>query len=101
MKKTFPFEEPPHQPARVVERIKSNVRKYIKRERRKPLVEGADFWAFDCRVGKKSEEAKPIHEAELIQAIDIAAKDEWTEIYIEILAKPAYRTKKENPESNS
>lgn len=96
MKKTFPLEDPPHQPARVVEGIKSKIRKYVKRERRKSLVEGADFWDFDCRAGKERESSKEIHEAELIQAVDTAATEGWKEIYIEILAKPGYRTKKPN-----
>ena len=52
MKKVFPFSAPGHQPPRVVAAIKSDVRKYVKRERRKPLPEGVDFWDFDCKVGR-------------------------------------------------
>lgn len=94
MKKTFPLESPPHKPPRVVEGIKNEIRKYLKRERRKPLPEDVDFWDFDCRVGPGSESAKPVHVAELVQAVDIAAKESWTAIYIEILAKPGHRTSK-------
>lgn len=100
MKKTFPFENPPHQPQRVVEAIKANIRKYIKRERRKALPEGVDFWDFDCRSGKESTNAKVLHVAELIAAIDNASKEGWSEIYIEILAKPGIRTRKPKAEDS-
>ena len=51
MRKIFPLEVPKHAPPRVIEAIKSDVRKYLKRERRKALPEGVDFWDFDCQVG--------------------------------------------------
>ena len=90
---------PPHKPARVVEAIKSDLRKYLKRERRKDLPTGADFWDFDCRVGQSSELAKTSHVEELIPSIDLASSEGWPEIYIEILAKTGHRTKKESTEA--
>ena len=94
MKKTFPLEKPPHKPPRVVEQIKSELRKYLKRERRKKLPDGVDYWDFDCRAGKDSESAEENHEKELAAAIDHAAREGWDAIYIEILAKPGRRAKK-------
>ena len=91
MRKTFPLSDPRHKPARVVESIKNNIRKYVKRERRKELPKDADYWDFDCRVGKAKESATSIHLAELISHVDKAAHDGWTELYVEILAKPARR----------
>ena len=96
MRKTFPFEAPPHKPPQVVAGIKNKVRKYLKRERKKALPEGADFWDFDCKVGQDGP-AKVVHVAEIIGAIDEAAANGWPTIYIEILAKPAKRTKKPRP----
>ena len=49
MKKTFRLTHEKIQPARLMESIKNEVRKYLKRERAKKLPEGADFWDFDCR----------------------------------------------------
>jgi hypothetical protein len=50
MKKTFNFSHPKKQRPRVVEAIKYELKKYIKRERNKKRPEEVDFWDFDCRV---------------------------------------------------
>ncbi|MBK1881333.1 hypothetical protein JIN85_02835 [Luteolibacter pohnpeiensis] len=94
MKKLFPLTSPNHQPARVVEQIKADVRKYLKRERRKNLPEGVDFWDFDCRTGQSAESAEAIHVAEITKPIDQAAAENWEAIYIEILAKEGRRRSK-------
>ena len=102
MKKSFPLEVPGHQPPRVIEMIKSKVRKYIKRERRKPLPEGVDYCDFACRCGKDADSALEAHHEELIGHIDTAAREAWPAIYIEILAKPGVRKKKASaPDSES
>jgi hypothetical protein len=98
MKKSFPLEDPKHKPARVVEGIKSEIRKYLKRERRKTLPEGVDFWDFDCRTGKDTETAETVHVSEITKPIDAAAQEKWEAIYIEILAKEGHRTKADKPE---
>ncbi len=88
------MEHPKHEPPRVVASIKNEVRKYLRRERRKPLPEGADYWDFDCRVGPSREEPRGAHLAEVIPAIDKAFEESWANIYIEILAKPGHRSRK-------
>lgn len=93
MKKTFSFEMPNHKPPRVIEAIKAEINRYIKRERRKPLPEGVDFWDFDCRTGKDAETAEPVHVSEITKNIDTASQEYWVAIYIEILAKQGHRTK--------
>jgi hypothetical protein len=98
MRKSFPLEVPNHKPPRVVEAIKAEIRKYLKRERRKPLPEGVDFWDFDCKAGKDAESAETIHVAEIIKPVDIASQENWAALYIEILAKPGHRTKPPTPE---
>ena len=101
MKKSFPLEDPKHQPARVIESIKAEVRKYLKREHRKPLPEGVDFWDFDCRAGKTADTAETIHISEIIKPIDTAGLEKWDAIYIEILAKPGHRAKPAAQEKTS
>lgn len=94
MKKTFPFQVPGHADARVLEAIKGDVRKYIKRERRKTLPADVDFWDFTCMVGQDQATPEPKHQAEVIPAIDAAAKNGATSVYVEILAIPGHRMKK-------
>ena len=91
MRQTFPFSHPPHKPARTLDALKNRIRKYLKRERRKPLPEEVDFWDFDCRVGPQEDAAEPVHVAELIERIDKLAADGCTHVYVEILAKPGNR----------
>jgi hypothetical protein len=95
MKKTFPLTAPNHQPARVVEQIKSDIRKYLKRERKKSLPEGVDFWDFNCKVGIGEAAPETKHAEELTTAIDLAAASESPSVYIEILATPGHRKSKD------
>ena len=92
MRQTFPFTHPKHKPAQALAALKHRIRKYLKRERRKGLPEGVDFWDFDCRVGPQEDAAEPVHVAELIQRIDTLAADGGTHVYVEILAKPGHRS---------
>ena len=101
MRKTFPFTDLRHKPERVVEQIKSTVRKYLKRERRKELPEGVDFWDFDCRTGQDESTAAESHVSALIAAIDAAVQAGWETIYLEILAKPGRRTPRLKPADGS
>jgi hypothetical protein len=94
MKKTFPLNVPGHQPPRVIEAIKNDVRKYVKRERRKALPEGVDFWDFDCKVGQGEAAPVPKHVEDLTAAIDQAAASQCASVYIEILATPGHRKSK-------
>jgi hypothetical protein len=94
MKKSFPLEISNNAPARVVEAVKSEIRKYLKRERRKKLPEGVDFWDFDCKVGPTVEEARILHVAEINEAIDHALAEDWGTVYLEILATHGIRKKK-------
>jgi len=94
MKKTFQLTHEKIKYPRLIERVKSDVRKYIKRERRKELPEGADFWDFACKFGDTEADAKVIHLAEINAHISEAETRKLTSFYIEILAKSATRTKK-------
>lgn len=99
MKKNFPLELPDRASARVLEAIKSDVRKYLKRERRKALPEGVPFWDFDCRVGSEESVATSVEVRSLIEQIDQVAGEGATALYIEILSKPGVRSPREDGDS--
>jgi hypothetical protein len=94
MKKTFALHLTGKDDQRVLEAVKNDVRKYVKRERRKSLPEGVDFWDFDCKVGAGKTEPTARHLAEVTVAIDAIAAEGGAEVYVEILSKPGHRTKK-------
>ena len=91
MKKTFELTHPKIKAERMIESVKHEVKKYLKRERNKTLPEGADYWDFDCKIGASEQTADVIHVATINKQIDIMAAD-LTSFYLEILAKPAIRT---------
>ena len=94
MKKTFPLQVPGQADPRVLEGVKGDVRKYFKREKRKPLTTGVDFWDFACKVGQDKLEPESKHPTEVVPAIDAAAKNGAATVYVEILAIPGHRMKK-------
>lgn len=99
MKKTFKLTDEKHKTARIIENIKKEVKKYIKRERSKILPEGYDYWDFDCKFGQNANDSKEIHLTEISKNIDETEKQKLESFYLEILAKPIRRVKKEKPKS--
>lgn len=92
MKKTFQLRPEGKHPERVLEAIKHEIRKYLLRERRKPLPAGADYWDFDCKFGASPEAAEVILIGSLTEHIDAASADEGaTQFYVELLAKTGKR----------
>lgn len=94
MKKTFKLTHEKIKPARLADAIKSEVKKYIKRERKKPLPSGIDFLDFDCRFGKDADSSVAIHQAEINKCIDQALADQLESFYLEIIATEGRRTHK-------
>jgi hypothetical protein len=94
MKKTFQLQVEGKHPDRLLDSIKHEIRKYLKRERRRDLPEGVDFWDFDCKFGLTEDAAEVVHLANLITCIDTAAKDKAQQFYVEILAKHGVRSKR-------
>lgn len=94
MKKVFPLVSERHKPARLVEQIKSEVKKYLKRERNKSLPDDHDYWGFNCRLGQESGSAKVCHEKEIGKSLDHALAEGWEAIYLEILVEPRKRRSK-------
>lgn len=93
MKKTFRLTHPKIKYPRLIEAVRHDVKKYLKRERKKVLPEGADFWDFACKFGNTEEDAVTIHLAEISKCIDQVERQQLESFYLEILAKPGHRTK--------
>ena len=91
MKKIFNIQEENKNSERLVEAIKHDIRKYIKRERSKKLPKDFGFWDFECRFGQTSESAVSVHSAQLSVELDKALGDKWDACYVEIIAKPAQK----------
>ena len=91
MRKTFPLAVEGKHPDRLLEATKHEIRKYVKRERRRDLPEDMDFWDFDCRFGPDAESAEVVHLAALTERIDALVAGGGSQFYVEILAKPAKR----------
>ena len=98
MKKTFKLTHPKIKAPKLVQTIKHEVRKYLRRERRKHLPEGVDFWDFDCRCGVDEASSEVIHVSDIDKAIDQAESKQLKSFYLEILAKPGRRRKKPREE---
>ncbi len=94
MKKTFKSTHPKIKTPRLVEAIKHEVKKYIKRERNKTLPPNVDFWDFDCRFGVDEATTEVIHLSAINQCISEAETKQLEAFYLEILVKPGHRSKK-------
>jgi hypothetical protein len=89
MRKIYPLRPEGKQPDRVLEAVKHDIRKYMKRERRRDLPEGAQFWDFDCRFGATQEVAQTAQTAELMGLLDELARGGGEQCYVELLARPS------------
>ena len=94
MKKTFNLTHPKIKVPRLDEAIKHDVKKYIKRERKKALPENVDFWDFDCRFGVDETDCEVIHVSDINKYISQAESKQLESFYLEILVKPGHRSKK-------
>lgn len=92
VKKTFQLNIEGKNRDRVLEATKHEIRQYVKRERRKTLPEGVDFWDFDCQFGTCPDNAQGVHFATLTALIDAVANEGGDKFYLELLAKPGHRT---------
>ncbi|RYY73359.1 MAG: hypothetical protein EOO52_18335 [Gammaproteobacteria bacterium] len=99
MKKTFKLHIEGKNSDRLLDAIKHEVRKYVKREKRKVLPAGANYWAFDCKFGTSADAAEVLHLGEITKQMDAVAKNGGDSFYVEILARPAVRTPREREEA--
>jgi len=91
MKKIFTLSHPKKKYARLVDSVRRDIKRYLKRERSKDMPEGFDTWLFDCRFGSSPEDAKKVDVESLGKHIATAEKQQRDTFYIEILAKPGHR----------
>ncbi len=101
MKKTFNLTSPNKDPERQLDSVIHELRKYIKRERKKPLPETVDFWDFDCKIGNDPESATSFSLENLNASIDKFVEAEKESFYIEIISKPGYAANNKEKEKKS
>lgn len=88
MKKIFKLTDKKKHEDRVLEAVKNDIRKYVKREKKKDLLDKATmYWDFDCKVGATSDDAEVIVYEDLIKALDAVKATGATEVYVEVMAK--------------
>lgn len=87
MKKTFQLTDENKKQARVIENIKHQIKKYVKRERSKKLPNQNSRWEFDCKFGKSATDCMSVIVPDISKLLDIAQEQEWSECYIEIVSK--------------
>ncbi|MBT8344508.1 MAG: hypothetical protein KJO45_07315 [Sulfurovum sp.] len=102
MKKIFKLTDEKKHEDRVLEAVKHDIRKYVKREKKKKLEDSQKtYWDFDCKVGVTSDTAEVVDFEGLIKALDAVKVTGATECYVEILAKVVEKPAKEKDEEVS
>ena len=98
MKKTFKLDHPKIKVPRVVDSVKHEIKKFLKKERKNPLPAGATYWGFDCKFGPSEETAVEVHLSSLTKNIDELVEKKIMTIYVEITAKAIVAAKKQPAE---
>ena len=94
LKKTYQLTSEKKEPARVIEAIKNDIRKYIKREKRKALPEGMNVWNIDCKFAQDDAEPVTIEFQDITKCIDEAAELNCKSIYLELLSSAIKKERK-------
>ncbi|AHK16177.1 DUF6172 family protein [Thalassolituus oleivorans] len=87
MKRTFKLDHPKIKVPRVVDSIKHDIKKFLKKERQKDLPKGATYWDFDCKLGQSEQSAVEVRLPALAKGIDELVANNIMTIYVEITAK--------------
>ena len=87
MKKKFLLKDEKKDPKRVLEAIKHKIRKYIKREKRKELPDGSNFWKINCKFGQDEQSAVEIRYEDLIKNINEASAQNLDSFYLELISE--------------
>jgi len=95
LKKTFKLQESGKHPDRTMDTIKHQLRKYLKREKKKKFQSTNSFWDFECRFGENYESSKEVTFNDIIKLLDEAKEEKWKECYIEIIAVAREKSLKE------
>ncbi|SDC69425.1 hypothetical protein SAMN05192589_10310 [Paracidovorax valerianellae] len=92
MRKNFTLVSENKQRDRVLDAVKHEIRKYLRRERKRDVPAGSDHWEFDCRFGLTQEAAEAVPLDALIDKVGSVAAEGADAFYVEILARPAVKT---------
>lgn len=84
MKKLFKLEHPKIKVPRIVDSVKHEIKKYLKKERSTPLPTGARYWGFNCKIGESEETATDVHLSSLLKSVDALVEKNSMIIYVEI-----------------
>lgn len=87
MKKTFNLIHPKIKVPRVVDSVKHDIRKFLKKARSKPLPTGATYWGFDCKFGQSKETAVSVTPSSIMAGIDDLVANNIMTIYVDIMPK--------------
>jgi len=87
MKKTFKLDHPKIKVPRLVDSIKHEIKKTLKKEREQSLPKGMKYLSFDCKLGQSEEMATKVPLVELTKSIDELAENKAKTIYVEITTK--------------
>ena len=88
MKKIFKLTDEKLHQDRVLDSIKNEIRKYMKREKKKKLENPSlTYWDFDCKIGVDRDSAEVVEADRLTKELDNIKLTDAKECYIEILAK--------------
>ena len=92
MRKTYLLNVEGKNRDRLLDAAKHDIRKYVKRERSRPLPPGVDFFDFDCKLGASEGAAAALHFATLMTSIDALLKDGADQFYVEVVTRHGQRS---------
>jgi hypothetical protein len=96
MKKVYKLTDEKKHEDRVLEAVKNDIRKYVKREKKKDLTDKKTmYWDFDCKVGTTADDAKVVAYEELIKGLDAVKATGASEAYVEVMVKEVEKPVKE------
>ncbi|WP_417335484.1 DUF6172 family protein [Halobacteriovorax marinus] len=87
MKKVFNLTAPNKKPERQADTVRYEIKKYIKRERRKSLPDDCSRWDFDCKIGKDQAHAQEITIDKISSMIDEFVSLGCESVYVEIISR--------------
>jgi len=100
MKKIFKIKQEKLKPDRAVDAIKNELRKYVKREKKKELPNKKTmYWDFECKFGKSEAFAKICDFDYIFTELSAVVNAGWEECYIEIIAKAVDKPLKKEDET--
>ena len=87
MKKTYKLDHPKIKMPRIVDSIKHEIKKTLKKERSNVLPKGTKFWDFDCKLGVTEESAAAVPLSSLTSSLDDLVLNKVSTVYVEMTAK--------------